>query len=195
MDRAVALIDGMNLFNGAKLAFGYGFPNYDVVKLSEAVSRVLGCELIETRFYTGIHSARVDGERHYFWRAKTKHMRSEGVVVFTRPLSYAGAVPEEKGVDMRIGLDALDMVVRNLCDTVIIFSRDQDFMELKEYVNRYAREQSRTVRLVSAFPSTGSGPKYGIRGFENFRIFREMYDACIDPRDYRLRRTRSREGG
>ena len=187
-DRAVALIDGMNLFNNAKTAFGYGFPNYDPLQLSQAVSAALGCELLETRFYSGIHSVERNPDRHHFWRAKTDHMRACGVHVFTRMLSYSGEIPQEKGIDMRIGLDAFKLVIREACDTIIIFSRDQDFTEIRDYVTEFTAEQNRTVRLVSAFPATADGPRYGIRGFQSFRIFKTMYDACIDPRDYRPRK-------
>jgi hypothetical protein len=32
--RAVAFIDGQNLFHAAKRAFGYPYPNYDISKLA-----------------------------------------------------------------------------------------------------------------------------------------------------------------
>jgi len=32
--RAIAFVDGQNLFNAAKEAFGYTYPNYDVLKLA-----------------------------------------------------------------------------------------------------------------------------------------------------------------
>ena len=35
--RVVAFVDGQNLFNAAKQAFGYDYPNYDVVKLAKLV--------------------------------------------------------------------------------------------------------------------------------------------------------------
>jgi hypothetical protein len=35
--RAIAFIDGQNLFNSAKEAFGYHFPNYDVLRLSQTI--------------------------------------------------------------------------------------------------------------------------------------------------------------
>lgn len=35
--RAIAFVDGQNLFHAARHAFGYTFPNYDVKKLAQAV--------------------------------------------------------------------------------------------------------------------------------------------------------------
>ena len=37
--RAIAFIDGQNLFYAAKYAFGNAWPNYDPLKLSQAVCR------------------------------------------------------------------------------------------------------------------------------------------------------------
>jgi hypothetical protein len=36
--RAIAFVDGQNLFYAAKDAFGYEYPNYDVLKLARRVS-------------------------------------------------------------------------------------------------------------------------------------------------------------
>jgi len=48
--RAITFIDGQNLFYAAKDAFGYPYPNYDVVALSEAVCRLRGWQLQQVRF-------------------------------------------------------------------------------------------------------------------------------------------------
>jgi hypothetical protein len=40
--RAIAFIDGQNLFHNARNAFGYTYPNYDVQKLAQAVCAVHG---------------------------------------------------------------------------------------------------------------------------------------------------------
>jgi hypothetical protein len=40
--RAIAFIDGQNLFHCAKSAFGYNFPNYDPTKLAQAVCEAQG---------------------------------------------------------------------------------------------------------------------------------------------------------
>jgi hypothetical protein len=56
--RAVAFVDGQNLFHAAREAFGYTFPNYDVVALSQAVCRACGYSFAQARFYTGIPVSR-----------------------------------------------------------------------------------------------------------------------------------------
>ena len=136
--RAVALIDGMNLFNNAKRAFGYSFPNYDVVKLANLVCHRLGCQLVETRFYTGVPKQDVDPERHYFWASKTASMRQQGVIVYTRHVRQS-MPPQEKGIDIRIGLDALALAFGRVYDELIIFSTDQDFTEINRACSKRRR--------------------------------------------------------
>ena len=198
IDRAVALIDGMNLFNNAKRAFGslnsnydYDFPNYDVTKLAKVVSVKLGSNLVQTRFYTGVPRQGIDADRHYFWLAKTRAMQQSGVEVYTRALrdSYP---PQEKGVDLRIGLDALSLAYGMVYDTLIIFSTDQDFTEVRDHVEQVAASQSRTIRFVSAYPAAPGSQIWGIKGFEHLPIPQNIYERCIDPKDYRPRRQRRR---
>lgn len=52
--RAVAFMDGQNLFHAAKEAFGYRWPNFDPLKLAREMSRLQGWTLGEARFYTGV---------------------------------------------------------------------------------------------------------------------------------------------
>lgn len=193
-ERAVALIDGMNLFFNAKDAFGHRYPNYDVVKLAEAVARQLGCSLIQTRFYVGVPRQNFAPDKHYFWVAKSEAMKQSGAIVYTRPLTRRRP-PQEKGIDLRIGLDALSLAYQGLYDTLIIFSTDQDFTEVPDYVRQVPGLQGRAVRFVSAFPAVEDSRIRGINGFEHFRIPQRIYDACLDPKDYRGRRRRRGKSG
>ena len=52
--RAYSFFDGQNLFNAAKEAFGYDWPNYDPLKLATAICRIQGWKLERIHFYTGI---------------------------------------------------------------------------------------------------------------------------------------------
>ncbi|MCY4474534.1 MAG: NYN domain-containing protein [Chloroflexi bacterium] len=187
-DRAVVLVDGMNLFNNAKRAYGYPYPNYDVVKLANAICGKIGCQLAETRFYTGVPAQRSEPDRHHFWFAKSQAMRQAGVIVYTRTVRQTSP-PQEKGIDLRIGLDALALAFRRACDALAIVSTDQDFTELNRYVREVANEQGRKIRLISAYP-VGNQKVRGINGMEQLPIARKTYDSCIDPTDYRPRRKR-----
>ena len=196
IDRALVLIDGMNLFNNARRAYGnsgsdinYSFPNYDITKLASAVCVAVGSQLAETRFYTGVPRLTMDAPKHYFWSAKTREMRRSGVEVYARALRDSDP-PQEKGVDLRIGLDALALAHQRTYDTLIIFSTDQDFTEVGEHVERVARSQGRAIRFISAYPYARGSKIWGINGFRHVRIPQDVYEQCIDPKDYRPRRGR-----
>ena len=118
-----------------------------------------------------------------FWARKTNAMRRSGVIVYTRTVRSTNP-PQEKGIDLRIGLDALALAYRRAYDALIILSTDQDFTEVNRYVREVASGQGRRMRLVSAYP-VGNRQVRGINGMEQFPISRAIYDACIDPRDYR----------
>lgn len=67
--KTVAFVDGQNLFHTARESFGYVHPNYDVKALAEALCRLKGRRLIQTRFYTGITDLRDNAFWHHFWSA------------------------------------------------------------------------------------------------------------------------------
>ena len=81
--RVVAYFDGQNLFNAAKEAFGYQFPNYDVRLLSESVCALnSGWGLSAIHFYTGIPDRAMDPVRHHFWVAKLAAMGTNRLFQF-----------------------------------------------------------------------------------------------------------------
>ena len=54
--RAAVFIDGQNLFHSVRAAFGYTYPNYDVLALSRSLCAAADWTLIQARFYTGMPS-------------------------------------------------------------------------------------------------------------------------------------------
>lgn len=202
--RACACIDGQNLFHAVKEAFGYSFPNYDVLKLSQEVCRGQGWRLATTHFYTGIPDATDDAFWNHFWTAKLAAMGRQGIRVYSRPLRYRNQtvrlpdgsthtflVGQEKGVDIRIALDIVHCVRHNLCEVALVFSQDQDLSEVAEEVRSLAREQERWVKIATAFPfSPTLRYRRGVDRTDWVRIPRGTYDACIDRNDYRPRGAR-----
>ncbi len=126
-------------------------------------------------------------------------MGREGVYVFARPLKYRtrtirlrdGSVRsflsgEEKGIDVRLALDAVRMAHRHEYDVAVILSQDQDLSEVAEEVRSIAREQGRWIKIASAFPASPAAPnRRGIDKTDWIRIDRATYDNCLDRRDYR----------
>ena len=52
--RAVAFLDGQNLYHAAREVFGYTHPNYDPFALARTICARRGWRLEEVRFYTGV---------------------------------------------------------------------------------------------------------------------------------------------
>jgi uncharacterized LabA/DUF88 family protein len=206
--RAIAFIDGQNLYYAAKESFGYPYPNYDVLRLSEAICSAHGWHLEQARFYTGVPDASDDPFWSAFWTAKLAQMGRRSVKTFFRRLRYRnrtvklpnGATHtflagEEKGIDVRIALDVISLAHRRDYDVAVIFSQDQDLSEVAEEVRAIAQEQNRWIKVACAFPfSPTTRNRRGIEKTDWIRIDRGLYDACLDARDYRPKKVSSPGG-
>ncbi len=197
--RAVAFFDGQNLYRHAKDAFGHHYPNYHPVKLFDAVCADGGWQNRATRFYTGVPAAEHDAPRHGYWTRRLLAMRHAGIAVAGRPLRYRRHIveradgttdttwiPQEKGIDLRLGLDVVRLARTNQLDVAVIFSQDQDLAEVVEEVKEIARDSSRWIKVVSAYPAgPAATARRGIDGTDWYPIDQALYDACLDTRDYR----------
>lgn len=200
--RAVAFIDGQNLFYAAKKAFGYSYPNYDPKALAGRISASRGWKLMKIFFYTGIPDSSDDMSWNHFWTARLAVMGTRGIQTFSRSLRYRNQtivlpdgrsttvlVGQEKGIDIRIALDVVRLARENKYDVALIFSQDQDLSEAADEVKTIAREQNRWIKIACAFPhSPASENRRGINGTDWIKIDRSTYDVCIDPTDYRLKK-------
>lgn len=201
--RAVAFVDGQDLFHAAKESFGYLYPNYDVLCLARTVCMRQGWRLGEVHFYTGVPSAEDNPYWSSFWRRKLQAMREAGVRVHTRPLRYRRrpvgpadgnrtnggrrTLPGQgKGLDIRIALDIVRLAREKAYDVALVFSQDQALTEVASELRHIAAEQHRWLKIASAFPcGAESRNRRGIDRTDWIRIERALYDRCLDPRDYR----------
>lgn len=197
--RAMAFVDGQNLYHAAKEAFGYEYPNYDPQCLAEEICRRNSWQLLKIGFYTGIPSRDVNEFWYTFWSQKLAFMGSRGVVVRTRELQYRPQtfqtengqefrelVGREKGIDVRIALDIVRLARENKFDVALVFSQDQDLSEVSRGIRSISESEGRWIKLACAFPdSPRTRNKSGIHGMDWISIDKAMYDSCIDPNDYR----------
>jgi uncharacterized LabA/DUF88 family protein len=197
--RAVSFFDGQNLFHSAKQAFGYPFPNYDPVALTSAVCEKHGWQVQGVRFYTGMPDAADNAFWNHFWTAKGAQMGRDGAYVCTRPLRYRnkqvrlpdGSIHtfldgDEKGIDVRIALDVIQLAHRGEFDVALLFCRDQDLSEVASEIRLIAADKKRWIKVASAFPYSPAVKHWrGIDKTDWIRLDRTTYDACIDKRDYR----------
>jgi uncharacterized LabA/DUF88 family protein len=185
---AVAFIDGQNLFHAAREAFGYNHPNYDVQALAGRICLDQGWALKQVRFYTGIPDPWDDAFWHGFWAAKLSVMGRQGVLIFSRSLRYRKRTVrlpdgrehtflagEEKGIDVRIALDAIRLAHRREYDVGLILSQDQDLSEVADEIREITKEQDRWIKLACAFPfSTTTRNRRGIDKTDWIRISRHL---------------------
>ncbi len=197
--RAVAFFDGQNLFHAAKAAFGHTYPSYDPLALAQAVCTARGWTLAQARFYTGVPDTFDNAFWNHFWTAKLAHLGRVGVYTFSRPLRYRNQivrlpdgsersvlVGQEKGVDVRLAIDIVRLAHRRHYDVALVFSQDQDLSEVADEIRLISREQARWIKIASAFPvSPTIRNRRGIQKTDWIPFERAVYDACLDPRDYR----------
>ena len=197
--RTIAFIDGQNLFRCAKTAFGYTFPNYDVQALADDVCQQHGWQLLETRFYTGVPDVSDDAFWNHFWTAKLAQMGRQKIRTYSRSLRYRNQrfllpdgtehtilVGQEKGVDVRLALDFVGTAYQQSAEILLVFSQDQDLSEVADEIRQISAAQNRWIKMASVFPSSPTSTnRRGINGTDWIRINREIYDSCLDPRDYR----------
>jgi uncharacterized LabA/DUF88 family protein len=189
--KIVTFFDCQNLFLAIKTLWGYSFPNFDPVKLSKLVSQNQSAydgKLKGIRLYTGIHEVSVNPAWHDFWARKLANHSNQDPRVFTysRPLRYSNGVAREKGIDIRIALDLVRMARLKEYDIAVLFSQDADFSEVADEIRLISKEQSRWIKIASAFPfSPNSAKPFGVPKTDWLRISKEDYDSCIDPTDYR----------
>lgn len=195
--RAICFIDGQNLFYAVKKAFGYSYPNYDILALAKWVCSVQAWQFQEVRFYTGMPDP--SDSWHPFWAAKKAAMGRQGIHVCTRPLRYRNQtiklsdgseqstqIREEKGIDVRIAIDMIRLAHHKMYDVAVLFSQDQDLAEAAKEICTIAHEQDRWIKVASAFPhSSVSINKRGVNDTDWIKIDRTSYERCIDRTDYR----------
>ena len=68
----------------------------------------------------------------------------------------------------------------------VIYSQDQDLNEVVTEIKEIAAEQKRSILVASAFPvGPAATSSRGINGAEWIKMDQTLYDACLDPKDYR----------
>ncbi len=198
---SMAFFDVQNLFRHAKDAYqitpgdGYHHPNFDPLKLHAKVAQALGFKPNLTRFYTGVPPLSESEMWSGYWSNRVLALKRSGIIVETRKLRYhtetlldgsIQKVPQEKGIDIRISLDLVRCARKKEYDVAIIFSQDQDLSEAVKEVKDIAREQNRQIKIVSAFPESSiATARRGVDNTQWFPFDKALYDACLDPRDYR----------
>ena len=98
-------------------------------------------------------------------------------------------IQREKGIDVRIALDMVDLAYHGEYDIAVLFSQDRDLTKAVKTLHKIREELGRWIIIENAFcysTDLPGGCKIGImKDIPWFHITREIYDACIDPNYYR----------
>lgn len=216
--RVMVFVDGQYLWKECRRLFGHGQCHPDVLAKELAGPR----KLVGTRFYTGLHDPRKFPDQHAAMQRRLYAMQRRGVDFQTRTLQYvwdwgprlperrrlpkAGPNvpprnleiapyerPVEKGIDMFLALDAVDLALLEKFDVAIVVSLDRDIAEvppmLRQMVRRLRRQEIRVEAAVLEHPGRRrprAGPTV-LPGYDyTHQITEEMYRRAIDTTDYRV---------
>lgn len=149
VSRIAALIDWQNAYKSAREAFGWRewpneFGNFSPYALGRLVAagngRVDEGDLTRVFVYRGLPSNRHDPEGYAANRRQSAAWMAEQeeiVIPKLRPLRYSeGEPPREKGIDVQLAIDAIELILTDRCDTVVILSHDTDLLPAVEALIR-----------------------------------------------------------
>lgn len=150
--RVLVFIDGQNAYKACERLYKHG-PCHPIL-LAARLAR--GRKLVGVRYYSGVHDPTIDPDGRSRTDRRHNLIRRTGVTVIERQLRYRTewgfdpkALPDprknlgqtlqvgvrpyqrarEKGIDLAIGLDVVDLAFKGHMDIAIIVSSDNDLCE------------------------------------------------------------------
>jgi uncharacterized LabA/DUF88 family protein len=156
--RVLVFVDGQNVLKGCVQRYGHGYVHPKLL----AQSVLLGRTLQGVRYYSGLHEPRVNPALNARVQRRHALMRRCGVTVVERILRYRWEwgfdqkiLPDargqrgtsrqvtvspyqrarEKGIDLALGLDVVELALRGIMDVAVIVSSDTDLTEVAQMVH------------------------------------------------------------
>ncbi len=158
MKRAALFIDNSNFYHSLKDSRRLPFPPADYEKLFTLLSEKFGFDLKHIYLYDAVKDS--SRERAQYAQQQKFHsgilfLSSKWPIsIKTRKLKYRPFgkefVPEEKGVDVLLVVDAITIALEGEVETIIILSGDADFVPLVEFL------KTRSIEIVNLHLYSGS---------------------------------------
>lgn len=209
--RVMVFIDGQNLYMACRRLFGH--PLCHPHLLAQHLAGFRTKNRVACRFYTGRPNPNIPGEgtKASHLDRRLNSMRKAGVTVVTRPLRYhwdwghreklsmpeAGATPQqvtlspwqrpqEKGIDLRIGLDVVEFALMGAFDVGVVVSLDRDLYEIPEALANLKQFIKRPLRLEAAVPvpDGSTQPKTIARFHYTHQITSAVFALVRDDTNY-----------
>lgn len=151
MEKVAIFIDGANLFHGLQQDFDRIDVDFELL-----VRKLLnGRDLTRTYYYTALPDQNRDPER--YTRQQRFHNALQRkpyfAVVLGRLELRHGDTYVEKGVDVALAIDLLDLAYHNTYDTAILITGDGDFSKAVQIVQRMGKhvENASTRSCLSRY--------------------------------------------
>jgi uncharacterized LabA/DUF88 family protein len=186
-ERVAVFIDYQNCYGAAREAFHD--PGNDPSQLGNVHPRALAellaakggrqRDLVHAAVYTGLPDPTLDTKTH---RARSRQIvawQAKGVHVVSRPLRYLprwmNERPREKGIDVKLGIDAVMMALRGGYDVAVVASCDTDLAPVVEALLEL--EATRGAPAVEVIAWKGRENRIGVSG-------KTLTERWIGPKDY-----------
>ncbi len=204
MSTVSVFIDGQNLYKGVSKLF---HTRVHPILLAHELAG--DRTLLDVRYYSGVHQPRENPKIHAMSMRRHKLIARTGVEVIERSLQYhwewsiKDKVPNpmkaddgdthnvtverrrqarEKGIDLALGLDAMEAALTDRCSTIIIVSRDRDLAEVAREIHE--RTSTRNVTVEVAIPVSDKY-QHIMEGYDfTHFINRQMVERINDNFDY-----------
>ena len=151
--------------------------------------------LVHVGVYCGIADPRRDPRTHGARQRQIESWKSSGVTVFARPLRYppvwaarAGEKPREKGVDVKLAIDAVVMAVEGKYDTALIASCDTDLDPVVDALLELQGTIGRPTSVEAIAWKDRANKLTQVEGLTYRWLGEHDYSAVRDPTDYNVGR-------
>jgi uncharacterized LabA/DUF88 family protein len=205
--RVLVFIDGQNVYKACERLYGHG-PCHPLL----LAARLAGARtLVGVRFYSGVHDPTVNSAGRS--RSDRRHnlMRRVGVTVIERQLRYRwewgfdpAVLPDprknlgrqlqvavtpyqrarEKGIDLAIGLDVVDLALQGLMDVAVVVSSDNDLCEAARATHQATVAGDRVSVEAGVF-NENRRPILMQHYDYTHQLRYQDFDAARDSNDYR----------
>jgi hypothetical protein len=196
-ERVAVFLDWQNVYKHAREAFGlrdrpgpHGSvsPYRIATALASRAGRGAMGQLVRVEVHRGLPNARRDPRGHQAVNRQNKAWKSESELVHPifQNLRYREVrgemVAEEKGVDVRLAINAVECVVTNECDVAIVFSHDTDLMPVVNAIsNLRGTDCIETASWISPDHRKRLPPQPDVL---NHALEYEFYENVADLTDY-----------
>ena len=203
----MVFIDGQNLYKTCEELFGH--PLCHPHLLAQHLAGPRRAHRVGCRFYTGRPDPERDPVKTRNLDRRLDGMRKSHVTVVTRTLRYhwdwsseyvlprpgPHSLPQEailrpwqrsreKGIDLILALDVVELLLTGLCDVAIVVSLDQDLFEIPRALLNLRKHIDRPYRIEAAVPVDQRRAKL-LDGFAyTHQITREVFEMIRDDHDY-----------